>query len=77
MRLRIIDIGISKWFWLVVFFQRTYGEPWIELLIFRGPNWKSWFHFWKWETRPVKMGQMEVDPNPVKEEDLWPSTTRT
>ena len=54
MRLRIIDISLFR-FWLVMFYQRTYGEPILSLSVYP-KQWRNWFHFWQWEKIPVKTG---------------------
>ena len=56
MRLRIFDLN-TPWFWLTLFWQRSYGKPFIELSIWRPNSWKKWWlNVWKWEERRTETG---------------------
>lgn len=52
MRLRVFDLN-TPWFWLTIFYQRLYGKPWMEVLLWEPHTFRSWWvHFWLWETIP-------------------------
>jgi hypothetical protein len=74
MRLRVFDLS-TPFGWIVVFFQREYGKPAVELNIFRRTR-KSrwWFHCWKWEPIPDERPAWQflgTPPHPTtKWEDL-------
>ena len=59
MRLRIFDWA-NRWFWIVVFYQRIYGEPFFVLEIFT-PAKRNWLYLWTWEARPNRQGAGEVE----------------
>jgi len=55
MRLRIFDWS-TKYFWIVIFYQKRYGEPRIELSIYSPSKHFGWFNVWQWEDVPDKRG---------------------
>ena len=60
MRLRIFDLN-TPWFWLVIFHQRTYGKPWLEISLWRPHSWQKWWvYFWEREKLPDERGQYAV-----------------
>jgi hypothetical protein len=59
-RLRVFDLS-TRWFWLVVFYQREYGRPIMEASLFGPtprPRW--WLHVWLWEPVPSPDRAWEV-----------------
>lgn len=62
MRLRILDIN-TPYVWLTVFFQRSYGKPWLEISFWQPNTWKNWWvHVWMWEQLPSEQGSYAVEP---------------
>ena len=55
-RFRVFDLN-TPWFWLTIFFQRRYGKPWLEVLLWKPHTWKKWWVYaWKWEAVPDENG---------------------
>jgi len=48
-RLRILDVN-TPWFWLTLFYQKSYGKPFLEASAWSPHSWKRWWlHVWQWE----------------------------
>jgi len=58
-RLRILDIN-TPWFWFLILYKKSYGEPFIELTIWKPHTWQKWWLYaWQWEEIPSQY-PMEV-----------------
>lgn len=66
-RFRLVDIR-TPWLWLVVFYRKQYGEPLVELSIFRERTPRWWFHAFQWESEPSRTGQSEMSLESWSEE---------
>lgn len=60
-RFRIFDFRCPL-FWIVLFYQKNYGEPAISLEIFRETYGKGkwWFYWLIWEDVPNYLGQADI-----------------
>ena len=60
-RFRLFDLN-TPLFWVVIFFRRQYGKPWLEALVYPSqyplrPRWRRWWlHGLDWEAEPTQMG---------------------
>lgn len=57
-RFRLFDLR-TPWLWVVVFYRKQYGEPMIEVSIFKEHSWRWWFSKPQWEDEPSRSGQVE------------------
>ena len=59
-RLRVFDV-MTPWFWLVIFWRRQFGEPWLQIEVFPPAGWRKWWlHVWQREPEPDKRPAMAI-----------------